>query len=1149
MADAGQDNDFPQRRRDGRPANGRLGTPADRSAALHVILGRLPLTERCRAIINLHTLQINDGLTERFGWDDVPVTSRVNFGLELPDWVAQYENLAIDHERYPITEGEVQDLPPNPTTYSTWAGYQAYIGCTDEDEPVDTGSGEQQIVHAMDVLYASAESIGYRLSAREIASYRTTLVNRYCLFLALAILCPRAAAEELGVGEAADALARAIFATVYVQWQVTTQWLAGIVAFLNGDLDPVTVLCVGVAFGALAKAVLDLIAFWDALARFARMFCKLLYLPIALLHWQVEAVWTAWSGFKGLFVGARWFLRGHAAPMAEAVVHAATPWFAGSVPVNEMAIAGSVFFSAKPCKGVVALMKKHDDTLSYNFVGFGFRTGDCLVTAMHVWEHLGKTGGASCIAPLTGGDKTTINMDRVMELPDDLVNLASEFGDKYACENFEFVYDVFIGDFGTVRGRKFWSQLGVASLPLTDASDRAPVDAFGYFGSEVKRASGQVVTSNQPGLLYYTASTVQGSSGCPVLMGSRCVALHLGSTAAKTNRGLVASVISLVLQKTKGAQETGENVYLDKVEGVFRDKQGRQVRVEREAFGYILIDRTGRQRALALDDIQDYEEIQERLDAGRGYRMEALIKESPVPARLVASFDDDATTPVERPCSPRRQPALLAGLPLRLGDTLSKRLPVPKFSGFDSNVEAVVDMEQAAALGYDSEKYDYPECNHASVAKAMELMIKQFGEANKRSKPPSRDVRRQAMVYLKKAMAVSSYYANPEPLSDSSIASIVESSVVKEQKSPGRAWIEAGMTTIGAVLEKYSTVTLAHMVRALREPRDVHVFPKIEPHKREKLDKGNIRLISGVDLLEMLRCQAYFGEFNAKFSESYMRTPGMIGWSPVKPGDGDYFYNTFRKCKFFFSSDVKAHDWTSYHEWAIEDVIQVIVALAKQPKDMSELEFRDWKVQASDTLRRQFLMPLVLPDGTRYERTSPCIMTSGSVVTLSFNTLMMMYFDTLTKLTMGYSEDDLSRKFVSKFGGDDNIQGSAEEIDVAKYREICYGFGPELHEIETSSHFDGIEFFSWKFSAPNGRPAWVPTRFTKHVQNLKAVKWENLTSALRSHMYNWAHDEPRFRFFESVWQEAHALDSSLALDYKSRSDILDEFAGLERYRA
>jgi len=379
---------------------------------------------------------------------------------------------------------------------------------------------------------------------------------------------------------------------------------------------------------------------------------------------------------------------------------------------------------------------------------------------------------------------------------------------------------------------------------------------------------------------------------------------------------------------------------------------------------------------------------------------------------------------------------------------------------------------------------------------------------------PDRETLDRAELLVVEMLKDVKYEMVGDCLSLDNVQSIIDSSRIDSAKSPGYPYLDDGFTTNGDVI---AAGGLAEKVlHSIGKPSPSNLFGKYEATKLKKIQDSMHRLVHGVGLNDQIKTHAYFGNFNDALVANYRKSPIMVGWSPLKPTDGDWFFRTMNRGKKYkiVQDDMKHWDY-SYWPWLVQVVINVIIRLAVRSKNMTEEDAVEWKAGARKQLEEQFSLPFRLPDGTIVERLQAALMTSGSVITIAANSVGILVVDVVAKITMGLSNEYITQRCRTRVGGDDKTQSVPLDFDEKVYVAEMQKMGFEVHEAEVHPTMVGASFFSWKFGGDNIMPTWVPSRFTKHVISLQKTKLEDLPQALCAHMRNWCHDRKRFEWF---WQ-------------------------------
>jgi hypothetical protein len=142
-------------------------------------------------------------------------------------------------------------------------------------------------------------------------------------------------------------------------------------------------------------------------------------------------------------------------------------------------------------------------------IGGGFRSGNRLITAAHVWSE----------NPSYIGRDTT----KLIRVPDtaQVVSVSTKEGKGRAARIVDIVSVKFEND-------AIWSALSVKSSTITSATRGQGISVTGPHGDGVSMANGVVSDyGTHPLQFTHTASTVPGFSGCPIYQGTRVIGVHV----------------------------------------------------------------------------------------------------------------------------------------------------------------------------------------------------------------------------------------------------------------------------------------------------------------------------------------------------------------------------------------------------------------------------------------------------------------------------------------------------------------------------------------------------------------------------------------------------------------------------------------------
>nr|UHS71589.1 MAG: hypothetical protein 2 [Barnaviridae sp.] len=187
------------------------------------------------------------------------------------------------------------------------------------------------------------------------------------------------------------------------------------------------------------------------------------------------------------------------------------------------------------------------------------------------------------------------------------------------------------------------------------------------------------------------------------------------------------------------------------------------------------------------------------------------------------------------------------------------------------------------------------------------------------------------------------------------------------------------------------------MVAGFRDA--VYTFVKDEPHKREKLDTGRLRIISGVSLVDNLIERVLFTRQNKleiKLNAHLTFKPGM----GLHDAGLQSLYNWFEKCEKRFrlcSTDVSAWDW-SLSEWLVLMERDYRKAVTTHNGAYARLV----DAYYYGICRKVFQ----LPSGELFAQLVPGIQASGCYNTSSGNSHMRHMLASLVQLRLGFDTNE-----------------------------------------------------------------------------------------------------------------------------------------------
>lgn len=277
--------------------------------------------------------------------------------------------------------------------------------------------------------------------------------------------------------------------------------------------------------------------------------------------------------------------------------------------------------------------------------------------------------------------------------------------------------------------------------------------------------------------------------------------------------------------------------------------------------------------------------------------------------------------------------------------------------------------------------YSYPPRNGAAEERSLDVHLSTYVKCETCRERPRHDIIEKARSYVLREFRSTVYEVPKDFLTrDHFLRELAE---IEKDSSPGYPLMRR-FATNGDMLYREGQLVhervelLWQMVQNQIRNRLVHpirLFVKHEPHKRSKIEQERYRLIYSVSIVDTMIDRMLLSPFLNALMENWMRTPSMIGWTPL--------YGGWK----VLPCDSVGYDLTAWEytvtRWMIESFSQLAQELCVgQPgKDWAELLV--WRL---DCL---FNCPeVILSNGRRYRLEIYGIMKSGSYITIAANTLM-----------------------------------------------------------------------------------------------------------------------------------------------------------------
>lgn len=830
------------------------------------------------------------------------------------------------------------------------------------------------------------------------------------------------------------------------------------------------------------------------------------------------------------------------------------------VPTNvlEMSQKGSAIANSSHVPGLLYLMKIDGEESTP--IGVAFRYADYLVTAEHNISVLISAPGTNYVVPFCAvGDKSRCDEHRHVELTNAMIE------SDLVPESYKSVFDIAI----IPLGNRAFSRLAVSSLSATDAAWGATVTVVGLTNSGngyLQRSVGQIVKDEEAPLhrVVYNASTAKGWSGAPVLLRRKVVAVHIGHNG-KINYGLNFTVVRRIIycvtargQEAAYSHVTSSSIDYSRWEGSMRDDRGDEADYDDYGNdGEVDLEfltrskRSGRLYHKSRDEVTSWLNWQSK--TGRNWA-DADYDDERSDLECAVSVSRSSSISRPTPIAPAQHvTALSPASPKRLepfgyldGTVLSKtnngkHLSCPIFKGVPPDSTEFVDLEAAKLLGYEEGKYVWPPAKTRAVAiqrsvRALSNYLQKSVLTITTGTVPSDDIRVKAKKIWMEVMKPARIVTDCSGVTKDKIRAQIDSTLVKSSRSPGLPFVPTFQTN-GEVIAHYTVDGLVDLVYqhwidgTWVELLSVN-FPKLEPTKVSKIEAGLDRQIQSVSLVVQLIFRCFLGDIHDRLKEVQGRIPVVCGWCPTNPGDAEMAVNRLvgvgkkRGRGKLLTYDGVAFEYTSHMEWNYSDVSQCTVGLYVPDKGVTDEKFQKWRSEFLDFLDKVGRIGIQCSDGTVVNKTMAAILSSGRFDTYVRNSFTGLYNDIVAKLVMGLGIDSINdtlRKAL--FGGDDNGQNVGNDFDLEAFRRAFASLGFPIHEVVLADPREGFEFFSWKFTFDrNDAIRFVPTRFTKHIENLLACKPESRPEALRCFMMLWVHDADKFGFFRDLFMAGNASD-------------------------
>lgn len=287
------------------------------------------------------------------------------------------------------------------------------------------------------------------------------------------------------------------------------------------------------------------------------------------------------------------------------------------------------------------------------------------------------------------------------------------------------------------------------------------------------------------------------------------------------------------------------------------------------------------------------------------------------------------------------------------------------------------------------------------------------------------------------------------------------------------------------------------MVRQVFEQEYEHffkVFIKPEPHKEEKARTRRWRLIMASSLPVQIAWHMAMGHLEESFLKEQPFIPLAYG-EPFFAGSWQRFKDSCTRTKITWATDKKAWDWNS-PGWVYRACCELRKRLTRFDRTHDQdrwLSVVGWLYDDAYCNSK-----LLLATGHVYQQSTPGLMKSGLVPTISDNSLSQDLIDMAAQLSVGRLP---CKKRVT---GDDVIQ--EKPADPQAYILRVQSFGCKIKQAATKLEFMG-------FDMDNNLTPIYPQ---KHLWNFLHQKEEYLEQVVGAYLRIYANSPPHSKFWREV---------------------------------
>jgi hypothetical protein len=202
-----------------------------------------------------------------------------------------------------------------------------------------------------------------------------------------------------------------------------------------------------------------------------------------------------------------------------------------------------------------------------------------------------------------------------------------------------------------------------------------------------------------------------------------------------------------------------------------------------------------------------------------------------------------------------------------------------------AEVTEYLDSNSAALekLGYDASKYKYPEITSTieatSVVKHLELYHDRLMTL---TKPPTVKEGDRAVMIVSEMMRHNRFQPDAGWRSRGRILEVIDSSAIKDSKSPGHPYQSAGHATNAQVLKSFTKEGFAELVEREWDTPEIEVkcIVKGEPTKIAKLERDMPRIVTCMPLHKTVKNNCVFAPLNEALVGGWKKSPVKYSFNP-----------------------------------------------------------------------------------------------------------------------------------------------------------------------------------------------------------------------------------------------------------------------------